>query len=159
MVEEQYKRLTRDYETGQKRYGDLLAKKNESKMQGDLERGQQGEQMTLLNPASLPDKPTSPNRLMFAAGGLAAGLGLGLGLALLLELKDRSIRTEDDLAAIVDLPILVSLPWVGNRRPKRSRKIASRADRNTRYPHWSEALNVDQIWLDEGKEPGYEPNS
>ena len=112
VVEEQYKILTRDYETGQKRYGDLLAKKNESKMQGDLERGQQGEQMRLLNPASLPDKPTSPNRLMFAGGGLAAGLGLGFGLALLLELKDKSIRTEEDLAAIVDLPILVSLPWV-----------------------------------------------
>jgi len=122
MVEEQYKRLTRDYETGQKRYEDLLAKKNESKMQGDLERGQQGEQMHLLNPASLPDKPTSPNRLMFAAGGLAAGLGLGLGLALLLELKDRSIRTEDDLAAIVDLPILVSLPWIGNGDQKGRKK-------------------------------------
>jgi len=122
VVEEQYKILTRDYETGQKRYGDLLAKRNESKMQGDLERGQQGEQMTLLNPASLPDKPDSPNRLLFAGGGLGAGLGLGLGLALLLELKDKSIHTEDDVAAIVDLPILVSLPWVGTGDQKNREK-------------------------------------
>ena len=32
-----------------------------------MERQQQGEQMRLLIPASLPDSPSFPNRLMFAA--------------------------------------------------------------------------------------------
>ncbi len=111
-IEEQYKALTRDYETGQKRYNDLLTKKDESKMQGDLERGQQGEQMVLLNPANVPDKPSFPNRLLFAQGGLVAGLGLGLGLALWIEARDKSIRTEEDLIAVLDIPLLVSVPWV-----------------------------------------------
>ena len=123
-MEEQYKILTRDYETGQKRYGDLLAKKNESKMQGDLERGQQGEQMNLLNPASLSEKPSSPNRLQFAGGGLGAGLVLGLGLAFLLEVRDRSIRTEEDIVAILNLPLLVSVPWVddGNSNGRKKKR-------------------------------------
>src|SRR5207237_2221299 len=104
---------TRDYDTAQKFYNDLLAKKSESAMQTDMERGQQGEQMRLLNPANLPDSPSFPNRLLFAGGGLGAGLALGLGLALWLELRDKSIRTQADAEAALDLPMLVAVPWVG----------------------------------------------
>ena len=102
----------RDYETAQKFYNDLLAKKNESEMQTDMERRQQGEQMSLLNPASLPDVPSFPNRLIFAAGGLAAGLAFGLGLAIWLEMRDQSIRDEQDVLAALEMPTLVSIPWV-----------------------------------------------
>src|SRR5467141_1641407 len=111
-VEEKYKLLTRDYDTAQKFYADLLGKKSTSEMATDMEKRQQGEQMRLLNPASLPDTPSFPNRLMFAGGGLGAGLVLGLGLALWLELRDKSIRNEADVEASLQMPVLVSLPWV-----------------------------------------------
>src|SRR5437660_8314491 len=111
-VEEQYKALTRDYDTALKFYQDLLAKKSESEMASDMERRQQGEQMRLLNPANLPDTPSFPNRLLFTGGGLGAGLAIGLALALWMELRDKSIRTEQDVLAAMELPMLVSLPWV-----------------------------------------------
>jgi capsular polysaccharide biosynthesis protein len=82
-------------------------------MQTEMERAQQGEQMRLLNPANLPDTPSFPNRLLFAGGGLGAGLAIGLGLAMWLELRDKSIRTEQDVLAALELPMLVSLPWIG----------------------------------------------
>lgn len=112
-VEEQYKSLNRDYDTAQKFYNDLLAKKSESEMQTDMERRQQGEQMRLLNPASLPDSPSFPVRWLFAAGGAGGGLAIGMGLALWLELRDKAIRTEQDVIAILELPTLVSVPWIG----------------------------------------------
>jgi uncharacterized protein involved in exopolysaccharide biosynthesis len=112
-VEEQYKALTRDYETAQKFYNELLAKKSESEMQTDMERQQRGELMRLLNPANLPDTPSFPVRWMFAAGGLGGGLALGLGLAMWLELRDKSIRNEQDVTAALELPMLVSMPWIG----------------------------------------------
>ena len=111
-VEEQYKSLTRNYDTALKFYQDLLAKKSESEMATDMERRQQGEQMRLLNPANLPDTPSFPNRLLFAGGGLGVGLGIGLGLALWLELRDKAIRTEQDVTAALELPMLVSVPWL-----------------------------------------------
>ncbi len=111
-VEEQYKLLTRDYETAQKFYNDLLAKKSTSEMATDMERRQQGEQMHLLNAANLPESPSFPNRLLFAAGGLGSGLVIGMGLALWLELRDKSIRNEADVLASLQMPVLVSLPWV-----------------------------------------------
>ena len=111
-VEEKYKLLTRDYDTAQKFYADLLAKKSSSEMATDMEKRQQGEQMHLLNAANLPDSPSFPNRPLFAAGGLGAGLVIGMGLALWMELRDKSIRTEADVLASLQMPVLVSLPWV-----------------------------------------------
>jgi len=119
-VEEQYKKLTRDYETAQKFYDDQLQKKNESETTSAMEREQQGEQMRLLNPADLPDAPSFPNRLLFAGGGLGSGLALGLGLAMWLELRDKSVRTESDVIAVLELPVLSQVPWVGNESAEKN---------------------------------------
>jgi hypothetical protein len=43
---------------------------------------------------------------------LGAGLVLGLGVALWLELRDNCIRTEADAEAALEIPMLVSVPWV-----------------------------------------------
>jgi len=111
-VEEEYKKLTRDYEAAQKFYDDLLTNQSESAMTTEMEKQQQGEQMRLVSDATLPDSPDFPNRWLFAGGGLGAGLALGCGIALWLELRDKSIRTEQDVHAVLELPMLVSLPWL-----------------------------------------------
>jgi uncharacterized protein involved in exopolysaccharide biosynthesis len=112
-IDEQYKELARDYDNAQKVYTDDLAKQSTSKMASQAASQAQGERMVELGPASLPDTPSFPNRLLFAAGGLGAGLALGVGLALWMELRDKSIRTQADAEAALDLPMLVAVPWVG----------------------------------------------
>jgi len=141
-VEEQYKALMRDYETAQKFYNDLLAKKNESEMQTDMERRQQGEQMSLLNPANPPDSPSFPNRLLFAGGGLAAGLTFGVGLAIWLEMRDKSIRDEQDVLAALEMPTLVSVPWIGQGASERSGYGRSRRDSKGSLEDKREAVEV-----------------
>jgi capsular polysaccharide biosynthesis protein len=81
-------------------------------MATQAEQQQQGEQMVLLNPASVPEAPSFPNRLFFAGGGLGGGLGLGLVLAFWLEFRDKSIRTQADAEAALELPMLVAVPWL-----------------------------------------------
>ena len=117
-VEEQYKVLTRDYDTAQKNYQDLLAKRDALETQQAMETGQLGEQFQLVGPADFPDAPSFPKRWLFAGGGLGAGLALGFGLAFLFELKDDSIRTEPDVEAVLELPTLIALPWVGTEEDK-----------------------------------------
>jgi polysaccharide chain length determinant protein (PEP-CTERM system associated) len=112
-VEEHYKQLTRDYETAQKTYSDLLAKKTDSEMQGAAERNQQAERLFVVSPASLPERPSFPNRMLFAGGGLAVGLGLGLGMIVFVEMRDKSLHTEKDVEAIMQLPVLISVPLLG----------------------------------------------
>lgn len=111
-IEEEYKELARDYDNAQKVYQDDLAKQSASKMASQAEQSQEGEQMALLDPATLPDSPSFPNRLLFAGGGLGAGLALGVGLALWLEVRDKSIRTQADAEAALELPMLVAVPWI-----------------------------------------------
>ena len=102
-IEEQYKQLTRDYDTALKSYQDLLAKKGDSEMATDMERRQQGEQMRLLNPGvACRNRRAFPTAWLFAGGGFAAGLFIGLGIAMWLELRDKSIRTEQDVVAALD---------------------------------------------------------
>jgi polysaccharide chain length determinant protein (PEP-CTERM system associated) len=116
-IEEEYKELARDYDNAQKVYQDDLAKQSTSKMATQAEQQQEGEQMALLNPANLPDSPSFPNRLLFAGGGLGAGLVLGFGLAVWLEFRDKCIRTEPDAEAALELPVLVAVPWVAVTTP------------------------------------------
>jgi protein tyrosine kinase modulator len=113
-VEEQYKLVTRDYDNAQAVYKDLLTKKSSSELATSMESQQQGEQMSIIGLAGLPDSPSFPNRWLFAGAGLGAGLAMGLFFAIVLEFGDKSIRTEKDAAAAMDLPLLVSVPWLGD---------------------------------------------
>ena len=132
-IEEQYKALTRDYDNAQNFYRDLLAKKSSSELAASMETEQQGEQMRVLQPAGLPDSPSFPNRLLFAGGGLGAGLALGIVIAIWLELRDKSIRTEKDAAAAMDLPLLVSVPWVSDE----VEEVAVNGNGNGRRHFWT----------------------
>jgi uncharacterized protein involved in exopolysaccharide biosynthesis len=111
-VEQQYKELTRGYQTASDSYSDLQKKLTDSQQAVNLERKQEGEQFVVLDPANLPDKPTFPNRPLFALGGLGGGLGLGLGIAFFLELKDTSFKTERDVEFSLHLPVLAMVPAI-----------------------------------------------
>src|SRR5579862_3589949 len=111
-VEQQFKELTRGYQTALDSYNDLQKKRNEAEMYADLQRKQQGEQFRVHDPANLPDKPSFPNRPLFAAGGLGGGLALGLGIAFLLEMKDSSLKTERDVEFALRLPVLAMIPEI-----------------------------------------------
>jgi polysaccharide chain length determinant protein (PEP-CTERM system associated) len=120
-VEEEYKALTRDHQSAQAFYEDLLKKQRESEMATDLERRQQGEQFRVLDPPSLPERPTFPDRLAITLSGLGFGVCLGGAIIFFLEAKDQSFRTEPDVVASLKLPVLVSLPRIDDAMPEPAR--------------------------------------
>ncbi len=119
VIEQQYKELTRDYQTALDFHNSLLAKKNESEMATDLEKRQQGEQFRVMDPPNLPERPTFPNRQMIALYGLGGGLALGLSLALVLEMRDKCLRNERDVEFYLQLPTLALVPSIGVTKGKR----------------------------------------
>jgi polysaccharide chain length determinant protein (PEP-CTERM system associated) len=114
MVLEEYKSITRDYQTAQAFYDDLLKKMNESKMATDLERRQQGEQFSVMDQPNLPDSPTFPKRGVFVGGGLVAGLILGTILVAWREYRDTVMRSERDVWAFTKLPTLGVISFSSN---------------------------------------------
>src|SRR5262245_10796500 len=108
--------LMRDYDTLQKTYTSLLARREDSKTAADLERRQIGEQFKVLDAARAPEKPISPNRPMLYALGAILGLALGLGATALLEYLDTSLKTEDDVVQKLALPVLALIPLMTTAR-------------------------------------------
>jgi polysaccharide chain length determinant protein (PEP-CTERM system associated) len=131
-IEEQYKLLTRDNDNAQALYKDLLAKKNQSSVATNMENQQEGEQFKVLVTAGRSETPSFPVRGLFAAAGLGVGLGLGLLIGVVLEFGDKSIRTEKDAAAIMDLPLLISVPWLGEEE----QPVAANGNGHARRSFW-----------------------
>jgi capsule polysaccharide export protein KpsE/RkpR len=102
--------LTRDYQTTQRSYVELLDKKNASALATNLQRQQQGENFRIIDPPSLPEKASFPDRFRFSLAGLAVGLGLAVLFGAGSEYVDDRIRNEQDLADATPLPILVEIP-------------------------------------------------
>ena len=111
-VEEEYKAVTRDYQTALDFYNDLLRKRDQSAMATDLVKSQESEQFRILDPANLPDKPSFPKLPVFVLGGAAGGLVIALGFFILMELLDTSLRNEKELENLLHLPVLATLPVI-----------------------------------------------
>jgi uncharacterized protein involved in exopolysaccharide biosynthesis len=129
-VEEQYKVLTRDYQSALDFYNDLLKKRSESAMVRDMNHQTENAEFRILDTANLPDSPSFPNPLYLLLGGLAAGLALGLGIIMLRELRDKTLRTEEDVEFFLQLPTLANIPSVeGARRHAAAGKPSSEGPR------------------------------
>jgi len=111
--------LTRDYETLRQVYTNLLGKSENARAAANLERRQIGEQFRMLDPARLPERPISPNRLQINAVGATAGLVCGLALVFLLEYRDRTLRTASDVAGVFGLQVLAVVPRMAGAEDRR----------------------------------------
>lgn len=118
--------LTRDYATIQAIYTDLLGKREASKIAANVERQQIGEQFKILDPARVPERPFSPNRRLIVAAASGLGLALGLGVIVLLEYRDGTFKTEEDIHRVLQLPVLALVPLMASQmelRLKRRRAL------------------------------------
>jgi polysaccharide chain length determinant protein (PEP-CTERM system associated) len=110
VIEQQFKELTRNYETAVEAYKDLLRKHGTSAMANHLEHQQEGEQFRVLDPPSLPTEPSFPKKLYFAGGGLGLGLALGAALLYGIAASDKSMHTEQDVELCLKVPVLTTVP-------------------------------------------------
>ena len=117
--------LTRDYETLQQTYRSLLAKREESQISANLEKRQIGEQFKILDPARMPERPESPDRPRLYLIAILAAIAIGIGLAAAAEFLDRSLRTEADVRAALNLMVLATVPYMRDAR-ERARQFRRR---------------------------------
>lgn len=110
--------LNREVESAQHAYETAQQRFTQTNLEGQSKQSD----ITLLNPAVPPIKPSSPKIPLVAAISIFAGIFLGITFALIAEALDRRIRTEDDIESILHAPILGVMPKVKLRRGKWSWK-------------------------------------
>lgn len=108
--EQQLTDLTRGYDQSKANYDELLKKKNGSEMATSMELRQQGEHFRILDPPSLPVKPSFPNRLKLCGIGLVVGVFLGAGVSAGAELMDDRVFSEKELQERISTIIIAEIP-------------------------------------------------
>jgi succinoglycan biosynthesis transport protein ExoP len=95
--EQELTALSRDYEIAKANYKSLLDKRIAADMATDLERRQQGERFTMIDPAQPPVKPFSPDRPQWAGICCALSLLIAVVAGLALEMKRNVLLGEWEL--------------------------------------------------------------
>jgi polysaccharide chain length determinant protein (PEP-CTERM system associated) len=107
-VQAQFANLDRDYNIIRRNYEELLARRESVNIAEAARTGSDRVTLEVVDPPTLPTIPTSPKRLLLAAGVLLAALGAG-GVLLFLQVQlDTSFYTLRELRGI-GLPVLGAL--------------------------------------------------
>lgn len=123
-IEQEYVALMRDYQNAHTKHMEVMNKLLEARIGEGMEESQKAEKFTLIDPASFPEKPVSPNRLLIIAAGLVLGLAGGVGMVMLSDQLDHTIKDAEDIGWLSDLPVLGSISFI--RTPEYLRWIKKR---------------------------------
>ncbi len=120
--------IDREYHVRESQLHDLLDKKLNTDISGNLQKSETGIAFTVAEPASEPSAPSSPQRTRMILMGLCAGLGLGLVAAFLLEQNDTTFANVDDFQGFTTVPVIAAIPTVGTAKSKPNEQIVSVSD-------------------------------
>ena len=97
--------LLRDVDNAQRAYDDALQRYHQTTLEAESTQTD----VAILAPAAPPAAPSSPKIRLNMILALFLGGMLGVGLAFLMEMIDRRVRSAEDLASTLDIPVLGEL--------------------------------------------------
>lgn len=126
VVEQQLSQLTLDLDNAKERYRELKNKKLAAAMKQTLESGENGELLSVINPASIPTD-TTPPRLLIVLGGFTLAMLAGLGAVMIVETLHQSVHSASQLTKIVGTAPLVRIPYIQHEAitPNETKRLLS----------------------------------
>jgi len=110
--------LLRDVENAQRAYDTALQRYTQTSLEAENTQTD----IAILNPAVPPTEPSSPKVVLNTILAVFLGGLLGIGLAFLMEMIDRRVRSGEDVAAMLGIPVLGEL---GRNRTNRRGLLAA----------------------------------
>jgi len=106
--------LARDVQNAQQIYDSALQRYGQSRMEAQSTQTD----IAVLNPAVPPIKPSQPKVFLNILLSVFLGGMLGVGIGFLVELLDRRVRSGQDIAGALDIPVLAEVTKKGRRLEK-----------------------------------------
>lgn len=131
--QQRYVALNREHELASQHYLDLQRRETAANTYENVNKRKAGENLEVLDNASLPEAPTAPNRMLITGIGVGVGLMAGIFLSGVKEMKDTSLKNLKDVRAYTNLPILSSIPLLEN-------DLLVRRKRRLAYVGWSASI-------------------
>jgi polysaccharide chain length determinant protein (PEP-CTERM system associated) len=105
-IEAQLMRLNRDYEVTKAQYETMLQRLESARLSEQAELSDDDVEFRIIEPASVPLKPSGPPRVLFLTMGLIAALSTGLGLAFSLYQIRPVFLSREKLSESLAFPVL-----------------------------------------------------
>ena len=106
--------LVKDVESAQRAFDVTSQRFSQTRIEGQAEQSD----IAVLNPATAPLNAAGPRVMLNTMLSLFLGTMLGLGFALLAEMVDRRVRSENDMAEVLQMPVFGVIDWNAPKRPR-----------------------------------------
>ncbi|HEY0825846.1 MAG TPA: Wzz/FepE/Etk N-terminal domain-containing protein, partial [Ramlibacter sp.] len=111
-VERGFAALTRDYQSAQRKYEEILAKKMTAQVAENLEEDQKAERFAVLEPPTLPDRPVKPDRRKLLGLSLLLSMAAPVGAVSVAEVLNGAVRGVGQITAVLGQKPLVTVPLI-----------------------------------------------
>ena len=99
-------KLTRDKNVNERIYLMLLERQEQAK----ISIAKQSQNIRVIDKAHLPKEPISPRKKLNLAIGILLGSLLGIAIAFVVEVKNATVDTPEDLERITQTPVIGTIP-------------------------------------------------
>lgn len=108
-IEAEAQGLNRDYELTKRKYLELLGRKEQAELSRKAEATTDDVQFRVIDPPTLPSKPSGPQRIAFYSAILILGFGAGLAIAFLVSQLKPVVFSANQLKNTFGIPVFGSV--------------------------------------------------
>lgn len=128
-VEAQLAQLNRDYQVNRENYQKLVERRESARLSGDLTSATDMLQFRVIDPPTVPNHPTGPNRVRLFSLVFVGALIAGLAAAFMMSQLRPTFLTQSTLREVTGLPVLgsIGMNWTPEQTVKRKRRLIALA--------------------------------
>lgn len=122
-LEAEQAQLNRDYAIQKSNYEQLVSRRESASMSVELSAQSGIADFRVIDPPTLPNKPSAPNRILLVPAAGVGALGLGLALMFLLAQLRPTVMDGGSLRELTGLPVLGVVSFLPDSARVRARRI------------------------------------
>jgi polysaccharide chain length determinant protein (PEP-CTERM system associated) len=128
-IEAQFAQLNRDYTVNRENYQKLVERRESARLSGDLSSATDMLQFRVIDPPTVPNHPSGPNRLRLFSLVFVGALVAGLAVAFLMSQLRPTFLSQSTLRDVTGLPVLgsIGMNWTPEQTVKRKRRLLALA--------------------------------